>query len=66
MGDECLSASFIADYVGISTGKVHSVLAENLLTRKVSERWVLPIFFHVQKAEQIDTLMHLLCQNNNI
>jgi len=44
MDDQRLSVSFIADCVGISNGRVHSVLAENLFTRKVSERRVPQMF----------------------
>lgn len=62
--------SFIADYVGISSGRVHSVLvlvlAENLLMIKVPQRYLSPqMFSDVLKAEQFPASAHLLCQYNN-
>jgi len=40
MNDRRLTVCFIAKSIGISSCSVHSILTENLLTKKVSARWV--------------------------
>jgi len=60
MNDWRLSVCFIAESVGISTSRVHSTLTQNLLTKKVSARWVPRMLCDAQKANRVDASTSLL------
>jgi len=63
-----LSVCFITESVGISTGRVHSILMENLLMKKVSARWVPQMLSDAHKANWVDastSLLHLFNENSD-
>jgi len=55
-----LSVCFIAESVGISTGRVRLILMENLLMKKMSAWWVPQMFSDAQKANRVDVSTSLL------
>jgi len=66
MNDRRLSVCFIAESVGVSTGRVHLILMENLLMKKVSARWVPQMLSDAQKANRVDAStspLHLFNDN---
>jgi len=62
--DQRRTVCFIALFVGISIGSIHSILTKNLLLKKVSAWWVPRMISDVQKANRVGASTSLLCLFN--
>jgi len=59
MIDDCQFVSSL-ESVGISTGRVHSILMENLLMKKVSAQWLSRMLSDAEKPNRVDVSTSLL------